>query len=80
MLTYEATKDIETEKRTMVVFAIGHCLPIVVAGSSTAFVRRFTENSAWQGAGVWFRRGAGVVIALLGVYFIVSPWTTAITS
>jgi len=61
----------------MVVFALGHCLPIVVAGSSTAFVRRLTENSAWQGAGTWFRRGAGVVIALLGLYFIVSPWATA---
>ncbi len=64
----------------MVVFAIGHCLPIVVAGSSTAFVRRLTENSAWQGAGVWFRRGAGVVIALLGLYFIVSPWATVMSS
>ncbi|WP_028324959.1 cytochrome c biogenesis CcdA family protein [Desulfatirhabdium butyrativorans] len=64
----------------MVVFALGHCLPIVVAGSSMAFVRRLTENSAWQGAGVWFRRGAGVVIALLGLYFIVSPWTMVMSS
>lgn len=57
----------------MILFALGHCLPIVVAGSSTAMVRRLTENNAWQGAGLWFRRGAGVVIALLGIYFIVSP-------
>jgi cytochrome c-type biogenesis protein len=58
----------------MLLFAVGHCLPIAVAGSSTALVRRMTENSAWQGAGVWFRRGAGAVIALLGFYFIVSPF------
>lgn len=58
----------------MILFALGHCLPIVVAGSSTAMVRKLTENSVWQGAGLWFRRGAGVVIALLGVYFIVSPF------
>jgi cytochrome c-type biogenesis protein len=58
----------------MILFALGHCLPIVVAGSSTAMVRRLTENRAWQGAGLWFRRGAGVVIALLGVYFIVNPF------
>ncbi len=58
----------------MILFALGHCLPIVVAGSSTAMVRKLTENSAWQGAGLWFRRGAGVVIALLGAYFIVSPF------
>jgi cytochrome c-type biogenesis protein len=58
----------------MILFALGHCLPIVVAGSSTAMVRKLTESSVWQGAGLWFRRGAGVVIALLGAYFIVSPF------
>ena len=58
----------------MVLFALGHCLPIAVAGSSAALVRKLTENSAWQGAGMWFRRSAGIVIALLGVYFISSPF------
>jgi cytochrome c-type biogenesis protein len=61
----------------MILFALGHCLPIVVAGSSTAMVRRVTESSAWQGAGLWFRRGAGVVIALLGIYFIANPFIGA---
>ncbi|MFC1811412.1 cytochrome c biogenesis CcdA family protein [Thermodesulfobacteriota bacterium] len=55
-------------------FAVGHCLPIVVAGSSTAAIRRLMENSTWQNAGNWFRKGAGVVICLLGVYFIVYPF------
>ncbi len=58
----------------MILFALGHCLPIVVAGSSTAMVRRLTESSAWQGAGLWFRRGAGVLIALLGIYFMINPF------
>ena len=58
----------------MILFALGHCLPIAVAGSSTAMVRKLTENSAWQGAGLWFRRSAGIVIALLGIYFISSPF------
>jgi cytochrome c-type biogenesis protein len=62
----------------MILFALGHCLPIVVAGSSTAMVRRLTESNAWQGAGQWFRRGAGVVIALLGIYFITSPFVSGI--
>ncbi|MEE4261920.1 MAG: cytochrome c biogenesis protein CcdA [Desulfobacteraceae bacterium] len=57
----------------MILFALGHCLPIVAAGSSTAMVRRLTESSAWQGAGLWFRRSAGIVIVLLGVYFIIDP-------
>jgi cytochrome c-type biogenesis protein len=59
-------------------FSLGHCLPIVVAGSSAALVRRLTESSAWQGAGLWFRRGAGVVIALLGIYFMYTPFTGGI--
>lgn len=58
----------------MILFAVGHCLPIAVAGSSTAMVRKLTESSAWQGAGMWFRRGAGVIIGLLGVYFVAGPF------
>ena len=58
----------------MMLFALGHCLPIVVAGSSTAMVRKLTENSAWQDAGLWFRRSAGIVIAALGIYFISGPF------
>ena len=57
----------------IILFGIGHCLPIVVAGSSTAAVRKLMENSAWQGAGNWFRRAAGIVIVLLGIYFILNP-------
>ncbi len=62
----------------MILFALGHCLPIVVAGSSTAMVRKLTESSAWQGAGLWFRRSAGVVIAMLGIYFITSPFINGV--
>ncbi|MFO7860059.1 MAG: cytochrome c biogenesis protein CcdA [Desulfosalsimonas sp.] len=62
----------------MLLFALGHCLPIVFAGSSAAAVRRLTESAAWQGAGTWFRKGAGAVIGLLGVYFMAGPFTGAI--
>lgn len=58
----------------ILLFAIGHCLPIVVAGSSGAAVRGLLENSSWQGAGRWFRKGAGIVIGVLGIYFIVNPF------
>lgn len=56
----------------ILLFAVGHCLPIAVAGSSSAAVRRLVENSTWQGAGGWFRRTAGAVICLLGLYFIIN--------
>jgi cytochrome c-type biogenesis protein len=58
----------------ILLFALGHCLPIVVAGSSTAAVKRVMESSRWQGAGNWFRKGAGVLIGALGLYFIVAPF------
>jgi len=55
-------------------FAAGHCLPIAVAGSSTALIRKVLENSAMQRAGGLFRRGAGVLIGGLGIYFIARPF------
>ncbi|HOI75511.1 MAG TPA: cytochrome c biogenesis protein CcdA [Syntrophales bacterium] len=67
-------KEIAAGLTMIVLFALGHCLPIVLAGSSSAFVRRVVENQDWQGAGAWFRRGAGAFIAVLGVYFIGNPF------
>jgi cytochrome c-type biogenesis protein len=58
----------------ILLFAVGHCLPIMIAGSSTAAVRRLMENTAWQGAGNWFRKGAGAIVCLLGAYFILNPF------
>lgn len=55
-------------------FAVGHCLPIVIAGSSTAAVKKLLENSTWNGAGMWFRKLAGTTIAVLGGYFIITPF------
>jgi cytochrome c-type biogenesis protein len=58
----------------IVLFGIGHCIPIAVAGSSTALVRRLLENSRFQAGGLWFRRIAGAAIAGLGLYFIARPF------
>ena len=67
-------KQIATGILFILLFTVGHCLPIVVAGSSTAAVKKVMENSSWQGSGNWFRKGAGVVIVMLGVYFIINPF------
>ena len=61
----------------MIMFALGHCLPIVIAGSSTAMVRKLTENNAWQDAGNWFRKAAGLVVGLMGLYFMARPFIGA---
>ncbi len=58
----------------ILLFALGHCLPIAIAGSSTATVRKMLDSSSFSQASFWFRKGAGVLIGCLGVYFIVSPF------
>jgi cytochrome c-type biogenesis protein len=61
----------------IILFAIGHCLPIMVAGSSTALVKRLLENSAWQQGGLVFRKAAASMIVILGVYLIAQPFLPA---
>ena len=61
----------------LLIFAVGHCLPIVIAGSSAATVKRLLENSSFQQSGIWFRKGAGILVGLLGIYFITLPWISS---
>lgn len=61
----------------IVLFGIGHCIPIAVAGGSTAMVKKLFANLAWQRSGMLFRRLAGGVIGLLGLYFIAQSFITA---
>ncbi len=61
----------------IVLFGIGHCIPIAVAGSSTALVQRLMESRNFQQGGVWFRKAAGVAIGLFGIYFILTPFVNA---
>ncbi len=58
----------------IVLFGLGHCIPIVIAGSSTALVRRLMANASWQRGGAAFRRLAGILIGLMGVYFMARPF------
>jgi len=58
----------------ILLFALGHCLPIAVAGSSTATVRRLLASSSFGTASLWFRKGAGLLIGGLGGYFLVRPF------
>lgn len=62
----------------IVLFGLGHCIPIAMAGSSAALVRRILENSRFQQGGLWFRRLAGLAIAGLGGYFMIQPFVGAV--
>jgi len=41
---------------------------------STTAARRLAENSTWFGSGGFSRKSVGMVIGLLGIYFIGSPF------
>lgn len=58
----------------IVLFGIGHCIPIAVAGSSTAMVGRVLENGQFRRGSRWFRKAAGCAIGLFGLYFIFRPF------
>ncbi|KIX13106.1 cytochrome c biogenesis CcdA family protein [Dethiosulfatarculus sandiegensis] len=66
--------DIVTGIILILLFGIGHSLPIAFAGSSTAAVSNLLENGSFQRGSLWFKRAAGVGIAFLGLYFILAPW------
>lgn len=58
----------------ILLFALGHSLPIVIAGSSTAAVKKLVESYAWNNAGIWFRKMAGSTIICIGLYFMAVPF------
>ena len=59
----------------ILLFGLGHALPIAIVGSSTALVRKLLENSRFQQGSNWFKKTAGVGIGLLGIFFIIRPFT-----
>ncbi|MFZ2445053.1 MAG: cytochrome c biogenesis protein CcdA [Syntrophobacteraceae bacterium] len=58
----------------IILFGIGHCIPIAVAGSSTATVKKLLSNSSFHEGSQWFRKCAGAAIGVLGLYFVIRPF------
>jgi cytochrome c-type biogenesis protein len=55
-------------------FGLGHCLPIVLAGSSTALVQRILDSRGHRTSSAWFHRGAGLLVLSLGLILAASPF------
>ncbi|GAV20134.1 thiol:disulfide interchange protein DsbD precursor [Mariprofundus micogutta] len=55
-------------------FALGHCLPIAVAGGSTARIQQLLASSSYERIHKASRKVAAVLIAGLGGYFIVTSF------
>lgn len=55
-------------------FAMGHCLPIVLAGSSVALSQRIVEAKGIRIATQWGRKVAGMLVVGIGLYFVAHPF------
>jgi cytochrome c-type biogenesis protein len=60
----------------LILFALGHCLPLAGAGMFSARLMGLLYGSSWQQGILWTRRGAALVIAGLGLYFSLSPFVS----
>lgn len=58
----------------IIAFALGHCLPIVIAGSSAALAQKILAAKGMQKATYWGRKFAGALVVVIGGYFICSPF------
>ena len=56
-------------------FAVGHCLPIAVAGSSVALSQRMLESRGMQTTVFWGRKAAGLIVIGVGIYFLLTAAT-----
>ena len=51
-------------------YALGHCLLIVIAGASMGMAKALLESRNLQKAGLVLQKAAGVVIILIGFFFL----------
>ncbi len=58
----------------LLVFGLGHCLPIAVAGSSAALAQRLVADRGMQRFSSLGRKAAGVIVACIGLYFVAAPF------
>jgi cytochrome c-type biogenesis protein len=57
----------------MLAYALGHSVLIIVAGTSMGAARAMVESRRWARASTWMKRGSGLAIVLLGLWFAIHP-------
>jgi cytochrome c-type biogenesis protein len=57
----------------LLTYALGHCMLVLLCGVSAGAVRALLGSSRWATANLWLRRGAGVVVILVGGYVVLAP-------
>ncbi|MFN3534763.1 MAG: cytochrome c biogenesis CcdA family protein, partial [Desulfatiglandales bacterium] len=57
----------------IILFSLGHCLPLVLAGVFVGRLRAYLESKAISKTSIVFQRAAGMLILVVGVYFASRP-------
>lgn len=71
ILTYVATKgQVLYGTALLFVYAIGHCLLMLFAGTFTGFIESFIKSKGIVNFSAWTKRFGGLVVALVGGYLI----------
>ncbi len=53
-------------------YALGHCLLIVIAGTSIGVAKGILESKRFQKINLYLRKVAAVLIILVGIYFLIT--------
>lgn len=71
LLTYLAGSDASLAwgALLLLVYGLGHSALVLLAGTSMGAARRLLSSRGLNQATLWMRRGAGVVIVLIGLFF-----------
>ncbi|MEW5691733.1 MAG: cytochrome c biogenesis CcdA family protein [Candidatus Hydrogenedentota bacterium] len=55
----------------IIIFALGQCIPILIAGTSTGWVKRIVESRSIQWTGIVFKKIAGIIFILIALYLLI---------
>jgi len=67
-------KEIITGVAMLVLFGVGHCIPLVICGMFSARTMELLNGHTGQKIVLIMRKIAALVVALLGIYFTLNPF------
>jgi len=71
MLTIVAVQDTFIKGVILIIiFALGHCVPILIGGCATSFVQKISGSDKLQKSGILFKKIFAVIFFIVGLYLI----------
>jgi cytochrome c-type biogenesis protein len=71
MLAFVAIQETYLRGITLIIiFSLGHCIPILIGGCTTTFVKNITGSGNIQKSGIIFKKIAGIIFLLVALYIM----------